>query len=194
MILRKSLAVASIRRKEDGGLQTAIVLGSGGHTTEMIRLISAMDQQRYSKKTFFVAQTDNFSLEKVKACSWLDISDYEVVRIPRSREVKQSWVTTVWTTALATAFTITHWRKIGRTDLLLVNGPGTCVPICLIAWLINFAKWLVGPTHLPQTKIVFVESICRVKTLSLTGKILTRFADHLLVQWPKLAAKILQPK
>ena len=76
-------------------------------------------KSRYRKKTFFVAQTDNFSLEKVKACSWLDQSDYEVVRIPRSREVKQSWVTTVWTTALATAFTLTQWRKIGRLALKL---------------------------------------------------------------------------
>merc|ERR1711923_631513 len=85
----------------------------------MGRLISAMDQQRYSKKTFFVAQTDNFSLEKVKACSRMDKSDYEVVRIPRSREVKQSWVTTVWTTAVATAFTLTQWRRIGRLALKL---------------------------------------------------------------------------
>ena len=44
MILRKSLA--SVGRKKCGGLETAIVLGSGGHTTEMIRLISAMDRQR----------------------------------------------------------------------------------------------------------------------------------------------------
>ncbi len=41
-----------------------------------------------------------------------------------------------------------------------------------------------------QTRIVFVESIARVTTLSLSGKILykARLADGFFVQWPKLAA------
>ena len=51
MILRKSLASVG-RKKDGGGLETAIVLGSGGHTTEMIRLISAMDQQRQELFSF----------------------------------------------------------------------------------------------------------------------------------------------
>jgi beta-1,4-N-acetylglucosaminyltransferase len=40
--------------------------------------------------------------------------------------------------------------------------------------------------YITNSKIVFVESICRVKTLSLSGKILLLFADVVLVQWPKL--------
>ncbi len=40
-----------------------------------------------------------------------------------------------------------------------------------------------------QTRIVFIESIARVTTLSLSGKILykARLADGFFVQWPKLA-------
>lgn len=34
--------------------------------------------------------------------------------------------------------------------------------------------------------LVFVESICRVKTLSLSGKIMYYIADHFLVQWKQL--------
>ena len=47
---------------------------------------------------------------------------------------------------------------------------------------------LLGLLH---TRIVYVESIARVTTLSLTGKILykARLADGFFVQWPKLAAK-----
>lgn len=56
----------------------------------------------------------------------------KVHRIPRSREVGQSWASTVWTTALACppAFHIvwTEWPA-----LLLVNGPGTCLPVCIAA-------------------------------------------------------------
>jgi beta-1,4-N-acetylglucosaminyltransferase len=38
-------------------------------------------------------------------------------------------------------------------------------------------------------KIVYVESIARVETLSLSGRLLYRTADHFLVQWPQLQAK-----
>ena len=36
---------------------------------------------------------------------------------------------------------------------------------------------------------VYVESICRVESLSLSGLIMYYFADHLLVQWPQLKDK-----
>lgn len=38
-------------------------------------------------------------------------------------------------------------------------------------------------------KIIYVESICRVKTLSLSAKILYYFVDRLIVQWPYLYEK-----
>jgi beta-1,4-N-acetylglucosaminyltransferase len=37
-----------------------------------------------------------------------------------------------------------------------------------------------------NTKIVFVESFARVRSLSLSGKILYYLADRFIVQWPKL--------
>jgi len=36
---------------------------------------------------------------------------------------------------------------------------------------------------------VFVESVCRVTSLSLTGTVLQYIADEALVQWPDLAGK-----
>jgi len=165
---------------------TTVVLGSGGHTTEMLRLLDATDPTKYRPKTFVIAQTDNFSLEKLTGSH--EDQAYQVIRIPRSREVKQSWPSSVWTTGVALLFTLGLWKRLNRTDLLLVNGPGTCVPLCLVAWIINKLKRLTRiSSH--ATKIVFVESIARVKTLSLTGKILVHFADHVLVQWPELALK-----
>jgi len=37
--------------------------------------------------------------------------------------------------------------------------------------------------------VVFVESVCRVKTLSMTGLLLYLIADVFIVQWPQLALK-----
>ena len=49
--------------------------------------------------------------------------------------------------------------------------------------------WLLSVSGISPCKIVFVESLCRVKTLSLTGKILQFLADEVLVQWEDLASK-----
>ena len=71
-------------------------------------------------------------------------------------------------------------------DLLLVNGPGTCLPVCFAAlWL----RWLSGY----RIRIVFVESICRVTSLSLTGRILYGLVDAVLVQWPALKERCAAP-
>ena len=40
-----------------------------------------------------------------------------------------------------------------------------------------------------KATVVFVESLCRVQSLSLTGKILSYFADVCVVQWPQLHQK-----
>ena len=39
------------------------------------------------------------------------------------------------------------------------------------------------------TKVVFIESVCRVKSLSLTGKLLYPFVDEMQVQWQELQDK-----
>ncbi len=106
--------------------------------------------------------------------------DAIVAVIPRAREVGQSWISSAWTTLVSLA---ASYKLLLAEDpqLVLVNGPGTCVPVCLGAWLNSRLL------HLGPVKIVFVESVCRVKTPSLTGKILAPFADEFLVQWPELA-------
>ncbi|CAG2120366.1 unnamed protein product, partial [Medioppia subpectinata] len=64
-----------------------------------------------------------------------------------------------------------------RPKLVVCNGPGVCIPICLSAKLL-----------LRDVRIVFVESFCRTQSLSLSGRILyfCRICDHFLVQWPQL--------
>ena len=42
---------------------------------------------------------------------------------------------------------------------------------------------------LQAASVVYIESICRVETLSLSAKILYYFADQILVQWKQLEAK-----
>ena len=158
-------------------ISTLVVLGSGGHTREMMAMISALDAEKYSPMWFVAADTDPLSMEKAKQFD----AECEIVQIPRSREVKQSLITTAWTTAKSSLFC--YRLLLSRpVDLLLCNGPGTCVPLCLAAWINN-------RLGISKTKIIFVESICRVKSLSLSGTILSYFVSDILVQWPELAQK-----
>ena len=160
-------------------VQTLVVLGSGGHTAEMMTLLRGVDQERY-KLHFVLAASDTTSVPRLRsdAHAWPD--DFR--RIPRSREVGQSWLTTCWTTAVATVSCVRLVYGL-RPDLVICNGPGTCIPICAVAFVLNFLG--LGP----RTKIVFVESFCRVKTLSFTGKLLYPIADRFVVQWRGLCER-----
>lgn len=170
-----------LRRKKSAS--TLIVLGSGGHTAEMMTIIKKLNKRNYSPRHYILASTDTTSETKVLNYEEPTTSknDYEIFRIKRSRHVGQSYLTSIYTTIRSI------WQCIPlvyhlKPELILCNGPGTCVPICLIAFMLK----IFGLIDL-QCKIVFVESYCRVKTVSLSGKILVWIADCFVVQWPQLA-------
>ncbi len=161
---------------------TMIVLGSGGHTSEMMTLLSGMDLSHYTPRTYVVANSDTMSADKLNKFEE-DIGKSEEVRvhlIPRAREVKQSYLTSVFSTLYATLATLPVVLET-RPDLLLCNGPGTCIPIAFWTYLLKFLL-------LKDVKMIYVESICRVEKLSLSGLLLyyLYMADHVIVQWPTL--------
>ncbi|XP_063217162.1 UDP-N-acetylglucosamine transferase subunit ALG14 homolog [Bacillus rossius redtenbacheri] len=167
--------IASKNRKS---IKAAVVIGSGGHTTEMLRLVQALHAEKYSPRIYFLASNDTTSEVKIHKLEDRREGEYEVIRIPRSRNVSQSFITSFATTLYAVVAVIPHMLS-RRPELILCNGPGTCIPICFIAFIMRILC-------ICDNRIVFVESICRVKTLSLTGKFLLFFADELFVQWPNL--------
>ncbi len=163
-------------------LKTLVVLGSGGHTTEMLDLIKNLNPDRYGPIVLVVANTDTTSLQRVQAYPHpLPIQNKEnlvsleskanntsrqqqqqqqqqqVYRIPRSREVGQSYSSSVLTTLRSFFFALWLVGIQVQPDLVLVNGPGTCLPIAVSAFFFRIIGWKTG------TKIVFVESFCRVK-------------------------------
>lgn len=60
-----------------------------------------------------------------------------------------------------------------------MNGPGTCVPIAYVYFILNKLR-------LTNTKMVFIESWCRVDRLSLTGKLLKPIVHEFIVHWEEL--------
>jgi beta-1,4-N-acetylglucosaminyltransferase len=193
-------------------LTSLVVLGSGGHTTEILRIVGVLPMDVYTPRIYVNAESDGMSgamaeqMERdrvqlpqstpaaggggerhLRRGSGPSISREEVApttyrfaSLPRAREVRQSYVSAVLTTfwSLLAAVPLVWGAK---ADLVLCTGPGTCLPICIVAWTFRLLR-------LKACAIVFVESVCRVKTLSLCGRIVyhLRLADRVLVQWPRL--------
>ncbi|VEL24731.1 unnamed protein product [Protopolystoma xenopodis] len=162
--------------------KTMIVIGSGGHTSEMVRYTRAMGK-KYAPKIYVLASSDKFSEEKVLSIEASrdepDKAPFVIKYVPRSREVGQSYLTSIFTTLWSFIKSFEVVLSFSP-DLVLCNGPGTCVPIC-------FSYAVIQLLRRRQFAVVFVESICRTASLSLTGKILyySSFSD-VIVQWPKL--------
>ncbi|XP_044528022.1 UDP-N-acetylglucosamine transferase subunit ALG14 homolog [Gracilinanus agilis] len=186
VVLRLWLVVG-FRRK---GLKTVsvrvlVVAGSGGHTSEILRLLGSLSKD-YNPRHYVFADTDKMSAIKIrmfeeKRAERDSESLYTTHRVPRSREVQQSWSSSVFTTLYAVCYSLPLTFRL-KPDLVLCNGPGTCVPICASALLL-------GILGIKKVIIVYVESVCRVETLSLSGKILYHFSDYFIVQWPALKGK-----
>ena len=141
------------RKENDVPIKTLVVLGSGGHTTEMLQLLQKMDPKLYSPLLYVVASTDDTSERRVKAFGGRAAD--ETFHIPRSREVGQSYLTSIGTTIWAFVFSLQLVYKV-RPDLLLCNGPGTCLPVAVATMLYRILGLCEG-------NIVFVESFCRVE-------------------------------
>ncbi|KAG5018317.1 hypothetical protein JHK82_014263 [Glycine max] len=167
---------------------TLIILGSGGHTAEMLNLLAVLQKDRFKPRFYIAAATDNMSLQKAQllenslaaenAARVTDTAQF--MKIYRSREVGQSYITSIWTTLIAMVHALWLMIKI-RPEVILCNGPGTCIPLCSIAFIFKILgiRW---------SSIFYVESIARVRRLSLSGLLLykLRMVDQLFVQWPQL--------
>ena len=213
-------------RDNNRQVKTMVVLGSGGHTTEMLQLLEELDTERYAPVIYVVADSDTTSIPRLqkyiregntqngKRLSWDGRYPVEkkndavaakengnehngatVYRLPRAREVHQSYLSSIPTTLHALLQTIMIMWKV-RPELVLANGPGTCVPVIYSAFLYRLLQSvllrfvLLFPNnhnnHCSCCKVIFVESLCRVKSLSLSGKLVYPIVDQFVVHWPYL--------
>jgi len=60
-----------------------------------------------------------------------------------------------------------------KPDIVITTGAHTCVPMVYIA-------------HFFKKKIIFVESIARVNSSSMAGRLISKKVDKIFVQWPEM--------
>ncbi|KAJ2794362.1 UDP-N-acetylglucosamine transferase subunit [Coemansia guatemalensis] len=189
MFGRSSRALSSRRKgkavaRAQANKMLCVVLGSGGHTAEMMRLLQGVDFSRYTRRLYVVSDCDVLSLDQiglVEGGRSIQNEEYYVGRVPRSRKVGQSWKSTPASFARC-LLSVTSLLYNHRPDAILCNGPANCVVVGAVAMLLR----IIGIKHIP---VIYVESFARVHSLSLSGRILYLLADRFVVQWPGLVRK-----
>jgi len=105
------------------------------------------------------------------------------IKTKRSRRIGQSYLSAVWTTLTgilsSISIIISH-----RPQICLTNGPAISVTTCIAIRCLNLLTLFRY-----KCQIIYVESFCQTRTLSLSGKIIyyIRLADQFYVRWPTLA-------
>jgi UDP-N-acetylglucosamine:LPS N-acetylglucosamine transferase len=148
-------------------MKMLVVLGEGGHTTELLNLVDLLgDRYEYH---YIISDKDNLSAEQIKQAGPLHI-------LPRPRGKDTAMLKAVYLTFLATIRSISILLNV-RPDAILSTGPAIAVPV-------SFLGKLLG------ARVIFVETGSRICALSLTGRIMYRWADLFFVQWPQLADQL----
>jgi beta-1,4-N-acetylglucosaminyltransferase len=159
-----------------------IILGSGGHTGELLQMLKELDFNKFKTCYFISAHNDKNSFTKAKEV--IPINSYkntkfEFQTIYRSRNVGQSFVSSVFTFAYALVHAVFILIKT-RPTLMVTNGPGVAVPLVYIGYLMK----LVG--IMAEFKILFIESYCRTKSISMSGKMVKPICDRFIVLWESI--------
>lgn len=194
-----------------------VILGSGGHTAEMLALLRNLDCSKYTHRSYIVSSGDDFSVGKAREFEGMleqemtaksestpsQYGTYDITVVPRARRIHQSLLSTPLTSlkCLLACFSVLHGSapniahpskgstgvlKTNRSaypDLILSNGPATGVIIILASFILRFVG---APGTKRRMRTVYVESWARVRSLSLSGKILLWVVDRFVVQWESM--------
>lgn len=178
-----------LNSKRKGQLKVFVFLGSGGHTGEMLRLLeNYSDLLLANSNTLFVGYSDTqsraaFAQLAKKTDLKCRIEFYEFIK---AREVNSSYFSsfvTIVRTLVDSCFKALSisLRFYSSPHLVLLNGPGTC---CVLALWFKLFEWV--NLFQSRSNIVYVESLARITSLSLSGKLLYWLADSFVVQWKEL--------
>ncbi|RGP78443.1 beta-1,4-n-acetylglucosaminyltransferase [Fusarium longipes] len=182
------------------------VLGSGGHTKEMLMMMDdGYCSFRNFHRRYLISSGDTMSanhledyeaeLQDLCAAQGTQPGTYDTVTVTRARQIHQSLLTTPFTALLSILDIFPALMTPPANDIgarmryptcIFTNGPATGFFVGLAAHLLKLL-YLVPETSM---HIIYVESWARITTLSLTGKLFyyTGIAD-VLVQHKKVAEK-----
>lgn len=144
-----------------------IVLGEGGHTSEMLNLVAQLDDV-YELHYVMVAE-DELSESRITRPGQI-----HRVRRPNAKDSSKPAALAQTTVAMAQALRLV--AKL-RPRAILSSGPAVGIPVAVAARLFG-------------AEVIFVETIARVTSLSMTGRLIRPLADMYFVQWPEVQSQV----
>jgi len=148
-------------------MKLLIVLGEGGHTKQMLNLVSLLkstDQGAYDLN-YVVAREDELSAGHIKHAG-------PVYRLMRPRGKSTGKLGAALRTIVAGVQAIGILLRV-RPDAVISAGPAIAVPVSLVGKAMG-------------ARVIYIESSSRISRPSLTGRILYRWADLFFVQWQQM--------
>jgi UDP-N-acetylglucosamine:LPS N-acetylglucosamine transferase len=145
-----------------------IILGSGGHTSQLLNLVSQMGE-RYNYE-YLISEKDRISESKIKIKG-------RVFKMQSPREMEDISKFIVAKKLFKTAVQSVKVLFLTRAKYIISAGPGLSIPISILGKMF-FRK-----------RIIFIESWSRVYSKSQTGKFLYPISDLSFVQWPEQTQK-----
>jgi beta-1,4-N-acetylglucosaminyltransferase len=146
----------------------AVVLGSGGHTTQMLRLIDNLGPKYHY--SYIIADTDTTSEKHIRIPG-------NTYYIPDTRlKTDTNIIKIILKYIPSTIHAIKILRKI-KPDVILACGPAVCLHVLVLA------------KYLFKAQLVFFESWVRVHNKSISGRQIAPFftnEDLFMVQWKTL--------
>ena len=156
-----------------------VIIGSGGHTWEMINLLSKLNWEKYLP-TYIIGYSDCSSLNSIKSFEnkYKRNFFYERIIRPREHHHKLKSIRVLFR-SLYCFFKSFEIILRNKPDYILANGPSIYVPIILCAWVLKKLKII-------NTKIIYIESAARVKSLSISANLIKNCVDNMFGYWNKL--------
>ncbi|MDP3989959.1 MAG: PssD/Cps14F family polysaccharide biosynthesis glycosyltransferase [archaeon] len=142
-------------------MKTLVVLGMGGHTAQVLRLLQLIgDNYDYE---YVVGHDDKTSVSKIKHSG-------KIYLIRNPRLMKDKSIVKVFFNMFFT--TIAAWKILSKSkpDVIIGAGPAICIPLFWIA-------------KLNGIKTIFIESWVRVSHKSNAGRLVYPVSDLFFVQW-----------
>ncbi len=148
--------------------KVAVVLGRGGHTTQTFALVDLLGTQ--FQYLYLIGLLDPLTPKKIRIPGRA-LPVLAPRLLPQDSKI-MAVIRTLFTLVLSFFYFVMF-----RPTVVISCGTGLTVPIFYSARFLGI-------------RTVFIESMSRVETLSITGRILLGKTDLFFVQWPGLAQKI----
>ncbi len=142
-------------------VKVLVILGDGGHTAEMIKLVELIGPKyEYS---YLMVSDDHISENKIQFPG-------PVYRVDTPTEKDERRMIDFITRAIGPIFAELRILMKVRPKVILSTGPSIAVPAAVWGRLLGM-------------KVIHVETGSRVYSLSSTGKLMYRIANLFFVQW-----------